>query len=116
MKNIFHVFAKKYEKILHDFAKRKMKKILHTFAKKIYRAVNTMFRHHIHVLGTQNTDQLRLKSLALCEIQANFLYTATKNDLVKLNPSLRRKKRRKIFGQWSVAGFLPLQFFPWFCQ
>ena len=28
----------------------------------------------------------------------------------------RRKKRRKIFGQWSVAGFLPLQFFPWFCQ
>ena len=59
-----------------------------------------MFRHHIHVLGTQNTaDQLRLKSLTLCEIQANFLHTATKNELVKLNPSLRRRKRRKIFGQ-----------------
>ena len=43
MKNIFHVFAKKYEKILHDFAKRKMKKILHTFAKIFTRQLTLCF-------------------------------------------------------------------------
>ena len=63
---------KKNETILHDFAKRKMKKKPSYFCKKVYKAVNIMFQHHIHVLGTQNTDQLRLKSPALFEIQTKF--------------------------------------------